>query len=296
MNFRTLKYFVVVAQELNIGRAATRLNISQPPLTRQIQQLEASLGVKLFNRSAKGVELTNSGELLLEEAQNILTLVEQAEERTKRADRGELGRLDVGIFGSAILDAIPKLLLAFRQAYPDVNIILHALSKEDQIEALRQRRITVGFNRFVEDQPDIASEVILHEPIYAALPDNDPLVAQPTVTLLDLASRPFVLFPNAGRPNFIDRVLQWCQREGFSPRVVQEVGDAVAGIALVASGFGVCLVSESATTLMMPRIVYRPVVGQSDLKIDLSCLYRRNDQSPILQAFLGIVRRVAAES
>ena len=123
MNFRTLKYFVAVAQELNIGRAAARLNISQPPLTRQIQQLEASLGVKLFNRSAKGVELTNSGELLLEEAQNILTLVEQAEERTKRADRGELGRLDVGIFGSAILDAIPKLLLAFRQAYPDVNII-----------------------------------------------------------------------------------------------------------------------------------------------------------------------------
>ena len=295
IEFRHLKYFVVLAEEMHFRRAALRLHISQPPLTRQIQQLEASLGVKLFNRSAKGVELTNSGELLLEEAQNILTLVEQAEERTKRADRGELGRLDVGIFGSAILDAIPKLLLAFRQAYPDVNIILHALSKDDQLEALRQRRITVGFNRFVEDQPDIASEVILHEPIYAALPDNDPLVEQPTVTLLDLASRPFVLFPNAGRPNFIDRVLQWCQREGFSPRVVQEVGDAVAGIALVASGFGVCLVSESATTLMMPRIVYRPVAGHDDLKIDLSCLYRRNDQSPILQAFLKIVRRVAAE-
>ncbi len=247
--------------------------------------------MKLFNRSAKGVQLTASGELLLADAQNILTLVEQAEERIKRADRGEIGRLDVGIFGSAILDAIPKRLLAFPQVYPDVNITLSALAKDEQIEALRQRRITVGFNRFVDSLSDITSEMILHEGIFVALPDQDPLTAQASVSLRDLADRPFVLFPNAGRPNFMDRVLLWCQREGFTPKVAQEVGDAVAGIALVASGFGICLVSESATTLMMPRVVYRPLTGAPDLRIDLSCLYRKNDQSPILQAFLAIVRQ-----
>ena len=115
MDLRHLRYFIAVAEEQNIGRAATRLHISQPPLTRQIQQLEEELGVLLLNRTPRGVELTQAGELFLEEARNIRSIVEQATERTQRAGQGKLGRLDVAIFGTAILDAIPKLLLAFRQ-------------------------------------------------------------------------------------------------------------------------------------------------------------------------------------
>jgi DNA-binding transcriptional LysR family regulator len=129
--------------------AAARLHISQPPLTRQIQQLEEELGVTLFTRTPRGMELTQAGELFLEEARNIRALVEQATERTQRAGQGKLGRLDVAIFGSAILDAIPKLLLAFRNRHPDVKVVLHTMTKAEQIEALRQRRISVGFNRML---------------------------------------------------------------------------------------------------------------------------------------------------
>ncbi len=140
MDLRHLRYFVAVAEEKNIGRAAVRLHISQPPLTRQIQQLEEDLGVQLFNRTPRGMELTPAGELLLDEARNIRSVVEQATERTQRAGQGKLGRLDIAVFGSGILDAIPKLLLTFSRAFPDVKVVLHNMNKEAQIQALRQKR------------------------------------------------------------------------------------------------------------------------------------------------------------
>ena len=138
MDLRHLKYFIAVAEELNIGRAALRLCISQPPLTRQIQQLEEELGVQLFIRTPRGVELTQAGEMFYEEASNIRSLVEQAIERTKRAVQGKLGRLDIGIFGTGTLGTIPKLLQLFRDTNPDVVVGLHTMSKAEQIEALRQ--------------------------------------------------------------------------------------------------------------------------------------------------------------
>lgn len=129
MELRHLRYFIAVAEERNIGRAAARLHISQPPLTRQIQQLEEQLGVQLFNRTPRGMELTPAGELLLDEAKNINAVIEQATERTQRAGQGKFGRLDVAIFGSAILDTIPRLLADFRGAYPDVKVVLHSMHK-----------------------------------------------------------------------------------------------------------------------------------------------------------------------
>lgn len=161
MEFRHLRYFIAVAEEGHIGRAATRLHISQPPLTRQIQQLEEELDVQLFTRTPRGMELTPAGELLLHEARNIRAVVEQAAERTQRAGQGKLGRLDIGIFGSAILDTIPAMLLTFRSAFPDVKVVLHNMSKDAQIAALRQRRIDIGFNRFIEPCDDIVSEIVI---------------------------------------------------------------------------------------------------------------------------------------
>ena len=158
MDFRHLKYFITVAEELNIGRAAARLHISQPPLTRQIQQLEEQLGVQLFVRTPKGVELTQAGALFLDEARNISTLLELAIERTKRAGQGKLGRLDIGIFGTSVLGAIPQILQRFRDEHPDVRVVLHTMSKHEQLAALRQRRITIGFNRMLTPQPDICTK------------------------------------------------------------------------------------------------------------------------------------------
>ncbi|KFJ90065.1 LysR family transcriptional regulator [Pseudomonas sp. 1-7] len=291
MELRHLRYFVAVAEEKNIGRAAVRLHISQPPLTRQIQQLEEDLGVQLFTRTPRGMELTPAGELLLEEARNILSVVEQATERTQRAGQGKLSRLDIAIFGSGILDTIPKLLLMFRGAFPDVKMVLHNMTKEAQIEALRQRRIDVGFNRFIAPLNDIANEIVTTEKILLAVNENHALARQEKIPFRVLADHSLIVFPSGPRPSFVDKVMSMCQQMGFTPHVVQEVGDTLTGVALVASNFGVCLVPESATVLALPGVVYRPL---SDIPensgVDLNCIYRADDQSPILRSFLDTIR------
>ncbi|WP_437882946.1 LysR substrate-binding domain-containing protein [Pseudomonas sp. LRF_L74] len=297
MDLRHLRYFIAVAEERNIGRAAARLHISQPPLTRQIQQLEEDLGVQLFTRTPKGMELTPPGQLLLDDARNIRALVEQATERTQRAGQGLLGRLDIGIFGSAILYTIPRLLLAFRNAYPDVKVVLHNLNKEQQIEALRQHRIDLGFNRMISPNTDIVCERIASERLLVAVHESNPLAGQDVIAFPDLAGHPLILFPSGPRPSFVDKVMGMCQQAGFTPEVVQEVGDTVTGIALVASNFGICLVPESATVLSLPGVLYRPlseVPGNG--RIDLSCIYRQDDASSILASFLTIARQQGTDT
>ncbi|WP_370452180.1 LysR substrate-binding domain-containing protein [Dechloromonas sp. CZR5] len=291
MDLRHLKYFIAVAEELNIGRAALRLHISQPPLTRQIQQLEEELDVQLLIRTPRGVELTQAGEMFLEEARNIRSLVEQAIERTKRAGQGKLGRLDIGIFGTGILNTIPKLLQLFRDDHPDVRVVLHTMTKNEQIEALRQKRITVGFNRIMSPLPDITCELIMREPLFLAVHNSHPLSKNVSVSVKELSKHPLVLFPTGPRPNFVDRVLEICGHMGFIPEISQIVGDAVTGVALVAGGFGISVVPESVITFKPPGIVYLPFDDWLTGKVDLSCIYRKDDESPILKAFLIAVNK-----
>jgi DNA-binding transcriptional LysR family regulator len=291
MDLRQLRYYVAVAEEGNIGRAATRLCISQPPLTRQIQQLEDHLGVQLFTRTPKGVDLTNAGEMFLEEAQNILSVVEQATERTKKAGAGQLGRLDIGIFGSAILKIIPKILLAFRKQYPDVEVVLHTMDKAEQIEALRQRRIKVGFNRLLTPISDITSETVLKEKLLLAVNEHSPMANMDSVSIKTLEAHPLVLFPTGVRPNFVDFIYKLTNDANIVPQVSQTVGDALTGVALVASGFGVCMVPESATVLGLPGVIYKPINDlPNNAFLDLSCIYLTEDKSPLLKAFMGVVR------
>lgn len=290
MEFRQLKYFIAVAEELNIGRAATRLHISQPPLTRQIQQLEEEFGAQLFLRTPRGVELTQAGEMFLRDARNIRDLMEQAVERVREAGQGKRGKMDIGIFGSGILDVIPKVLHAFRARHPDVQIALHQMSKKEQIEALRQHRIIAGFNRMLQPLPDLSSELVMVESIMVAVNENHPLAARPAILLKELAGQPLILFPSGARPSFIDKVWDLCAAEGFQPTVSQEVGDAPTSVALVAAGFGLSLVPEAASSLSVPGVVYRRLANAPDAVVDLSCIYRNDETSPLLQAFLQTIR------
>jgi LysR family transcriptional regulator, benzoate and cis,cis-muconate-responsive activator of ben and cat genes len=289
MELRHLRYFCAVAKELNIGRAASALNISQPPLTRQIQQTEEELGVQLFKRSVKGMELTDAGRTLYDEARNILSIADLAVERTRRAAQGLIGRLDVGIFGSGVFEVVPQVLRRFRMAFPDVKIVLHTLDKGEQVEALRERRITIGFNRVVPKYPGIASQVVMWEQLMAVIHESNPLAQRETLSLRDLADQPFVLFPSVARPNFSDFIVNQCQNEGFAPRVEQVVGDAVTGVALVASGFGTCIVPASVRAFQATGVVYVPLRESPPVMLDVSCLYREDDQSVILRALLGII-------
>jgi DNA-binding transcriptional LysR family regulator len=289
MDLTRLRYFVTVAEEANIGRAARRLNISQPPLTRQIQQLEAEVGTPLLQRTRKGVQMTNAGQVLFEEARNILILAARARERTKRAGLGQSGRLDVGLFGSNIL-AVPQLLHAFRGQFPDIQVMVYAMNKETQLEALYDRRITVGFNLLGLNLAGIANEKIRSEPLVVAINEADPLSKRASISLTQIADRPMVIFASGPRPNLMDMIFALCLDEGFQPRISQEVIDSVTAVAMVAAGFGVSLVPAPVSQLSLPGVVFRRLHRSPPVMVDFNCIYRRDDTSPVLQAFLETIR------
>lgn len=286
-----MRYFQVLAEELNFGRAAARLHMAQPPLTRQIQALEHDLGTALFERTPRGVLLTIAGQTLYDEVPNILSLVARARSRTEQAGQGRLGRIDVGIFGASILNVIPRVLSRFRAEHPEVELFLHTMTKAEQIEALRERRITVGFNRLVPKEPDIAFSIVLRERYLVALPASHRLCANAEITLTDMAGEPLILYPNLPMPGLAQQVLAAFARKGLAVRVVQQVEDVLTSIALVSSGFGLCITTASAASLQLPHVEYRPLKSRSLHDIDLSCLYRRDDKSPILRQFLAVVSR-----
>ncbi|MBI3153935.1 MAG: LysR family transcriptional regulator [Burkholderiales bacterium] len=290
MEFRHLRYFMALADEGNFGRAARRLHISQPPLTRQIRQLEDEFGAQLFERTSKGVDLTEAGHLFREEAARILALAQQAAERTRKAGRGQLGRLDVGIFGSAVLNVIPRLILEFRRCYPEVEVHLHTMTRPEQVVALQEGRLTVGFVRVFPDAPEMAVETVLKERLMVAINRDNELSRHREIAVRAFAGQPLILFPSSPRPSLGDHVVALCHAEGFQPRVAQEVEDVVTSIALVSCGFGICVVPECATRLRLPHVVYRPLKGSEQL-IELGCAYRPDDRSPILRSFLDVVRQ-----
>lgn len=290
MDLKQMRQFLALAEELNFGRAAARLHMAQPPLTRNIRALEGELGAQLFVRTAKGAELTQAGQALLDEVPNVLALARRAEEQAQLAGNGYVGRLDVGIFSSGILNVIPRLLAQFHTDRPDVKIGLHNMSKADQIVALRERRITIGFNRLLADEVDIAVEQVQRESFLVALYDGHPLCSKKSISLRDLDNERMILYPNAPVHGLAQEVAAAFRSEGLRLRVEQEVEDVVTCIALVASRFGVCITTESAANLRLPGVVYRPLRSKLLRDIELSCLYRRGDSSPILLAFLGVVR------
>jgi len=295
-----MRYFVALAEELNFGRAAARLHMAQPPLTRQIKDIENQLGTTLFLRTPKGVELTTAGKMLLSEVPNVLAMAQRAEDRTRLAGDGFIGQLDVGIFGSAMLDVIPRILARYHQERPLVQISLLNQTKAEQIQALRDRAITVGFNRLVPDEPDLGVEIVLRERMLVGLHESHPLCRQSVVSIHDLSDQPMIVYPNLPIPGLAQEVANAFRTEGARLDIVQAVEDVLTCVALVASGFGSCITTESAASLRLPGMVYRPLKSKVLKDIELSCLYRKGDPSPILADLLRIVRtfreeRIAAE-
>lgn len=291
--FRRLKHFIAVAEELHVGRAAVRLHMSQPPLSRSIHQLEESLGVELFVRTPQGVELTNEGEVFLKEARKILQMVERACEYTTQAKRGEIGRLVIGYYGSAIFNVLPRLMATFKSCYPSAELSIHNMNKGEQIQALRDHRIHVGFIRYVGNEPDIVTKTVVRESIQVALPENHPLAEADSIAIGQLEKEPIVVFPHSPRPSFADQVIAVCRKAGFVPNVAQEADDAVTSIALVSAGFGISLVPRSVSNLRVPGVIYKPLTPDT-LMSDLSCIYLADRRVPVLDAFLGCLNDIDA--
>lgn len=295
MDLRQMRYFLALAEERNFGRAAERLHMAQPPLTRQIRALEDELGTPLFIRTPKGVELTEAGQTLLDEVPNLLRLAQRARDRTRLAGQGLSGRLEVGIFGSGVLDVIPRLLARFHADRPEVKIELLNLGKAQQLEALRERRISVGFNRLVAPSDDLVVETVLRERLVVALPESHPLCAREELRIADMDDLPLILYPKAPLRGLAQEVEAAFRAEGARLRVEQEVEDVLTSVALVASGFGLCVTTASTASLRLPGVSYRPLRCDVLRDIELSCLYRRDDPSPILAAFLAVVRDFSRE-
>lgn len=266
-------------------------------MSRQIKGLESKLGVQLFNRTPKGVEPTAAGQTLMDEVPNILMLVKRAEDRTRLAGQGKLGRLDVGLFGSGVLDVIPRILAQFHALRPDITIGLHNLTKSEQLQALRERRIAIGFNRLLPNEPDLVVETVLREPLYLAMPESHDLAAHQTIALPQLDNMPMILYPNLPIPGLAQEIHNEFRRLNLRLRVEQDVEDVVTAVALVASGFGVAITTQSATRLSLPGVIFRPLAVGHDLSdIELQCLYRRGDPSPILAAFLEVVHNFCQQN
>ncbi len=292
MELRHLRYFVAVAEELHFGRAAERIHIAQPPLSQQIRQLEEEIGVKLFQRTKRRVQLTHAGEIFMEEARQILAHSQKAVGLARRADRGEIGRLIVGFVGSMTYRFLPSALRSFRDQFPDVELVLRELTTDQQLKALRDRAIDVGFLRQPIKDDALNIETIFREPLILALALDNVLVNSLHISLEMLAREPFVMVSRQESPTFYDLIIGLCHQAGFSPRVVQEAIQMPTILSLVSVGIGVTLVPASVQNLQVLGVTYKPLKGGGK-DIELAVARRRNDQSPVLFAFLDVVREIA---
>jgi LysR family transcriptional regulator, benzoate and cis,cis-muconate-responsive activator of ben and cat genes len=286
VDIRQLNYFVAVAEERNIGRAAKRLHISQPPLTRQIQQLEQELGVALFKRTPRGVEPTEAGQTLLRDARAIQGMLEVASERAQQAGKGQVGRLDIGVYGSALFDILPRLLQAFRTNHPDVKIVLHAGQTPQQVVALKQGRVLAAFERLVPDDPAIAVHLIAREPLYVALNETHPLARRETISFAALKSEKLII-NSSPKSRVTSKTLELFRQHSVEPNIAYESDDVIIAAALAASGDGICLVPKSLTNLKMPGLVYRSLKARGDATMELYCFHLKGEQSPLLAALLA---------
>ena len=286
MDVRRLKYFIVTAEERSISRAAERLHITQPPLTRHIQSLEEELGVQLFTRTNSGVELTQAGTALLGHARNINAHVELATEQIRRVAAGQAGRIDIGVFGSAMLNIIPRILSSYAQTCPDVHVVLHSASKGRQMEALHQGRILIAFDRYLPESPELQTELVCREPLWVALNRRNRLAQQKSISVVDLKNEALI-----GEQDqsvfFVSQAL--CRHHHFEPLIVHKAADMISAVVMVAGGFGSALVPESVLNLQLPDVVFRPLVSEVEAMIDLHCVYRKDEQSPLLASLLECI-------
>ncbi|MBA2780871.1 LysR family transcriptional regulator [Billgrantia kenyensis] len=281
MELRHLRYFCMVAEELNLTRAAARLHMAQPPLSRQIKQLENEIGAKLFERSARGLRLTPAGQFFHEHTLQILEKVDTTVAATQRMARSKRVIFGIGFVPSMFYGQLPLLVRELRQK-DDVELVLAELTTVQQVKALKSGRIDLGFGRLRIDDPDVEQQNLFDEPLLAALPEGHPL-ADTKPTLDQLAEYPLVLFPAQPRPSFADTTLGLFRRRGLKISVAHEANELQTALALVASEIGITLVPEQVKRVQRDGIVY-VYLADPNLTSPVICSRRRGEApSPVMQ-------------
>lgn len=267
MELYQLRAFAAVAEDLHVGRAASRLHLAQPTLSRQIAALERDLGVELFSRTRRRLQLTTAGEVFLTHTREILHRSDTARMDARRAARGELGTLRIGFVQSATYDVLPRLVGRFRSAFPDVRVDASFMTTLEQLPALRNGQLDVGLLRPQQPVDTTGSfgiaglelRVLGYDPMLAALPASHPLAGASEVALSALADYPFVLYTKETGSTGYDLILDACQQAGFTPDIVQHAMDAPTIVSLVAAGLGVSVLISPTPPIDPALVVYKPL-------------------------------------
>lgn len=297
MELYQLRAFVVVTEDMHMGRAAARLHLTQPTLSRQIGALERDLGVELFSRRRRRLELTAAGATFRADAVELLRLADDAKRTTQRVARGEAGALRLGFVQSARYEALPRLVGQFHAAVPAVRLDAAPMTTLEQLTALRGGELDAGLLR--PQQPrnrrtatplaGLRTRILSRDSMHVALPAGHPLARRRTVALADLSAEPFVLYPNEAGSTGHDLIIEYCLRAGFAPDIVQQATDAATVVALVAAGLGVSILISPLPPADPGQVIYAPLTDPLPTW-ELALAWSPDNDSPALQRFLALSR------
>ena len=294
MELRHLRYFVAVAEERNFTRAAERLHMAQPPLSRQIQQLEETLGVQLFERNTRPLKLTETGKFFYSHAVQLLAQTAELESMTRRVGNIERS-LSIGFVGSTLYGMLPKIIRRFRDENTTVELSLHEMSTMDQIRALKDGRIDVGFGRIRHEDASIRRVILREEKMIVALPEGNPLsLVKPALALGDLVNETLIIFPKAPRPSYADQVLSAFHDRALKPRRIYEVRELQIALGLVAAGEGIAVVPSSVYGLKRDDVSYKEL-DDPTLVSPIIMSMRALDESRDIREMLELVYRLYEE-
>jgi DNA-binding transcriptional LysR family regulator len=283
-----LRCFVAAAEELHFGRAAQRLNMTQPPLSRQIQLLERILGVTLLDRTSRSVRLTPPGRAFLLEARRILRLADNAALATRRIASGKAGSVSIGFTAASGYGFLPRLITHARAQLPNFDLVLQEMVTRDQVEALLTGRIDVGLLRPPIERQEFSTSRVVQEALVAALPAGDPRLSKSSLSLHDFDGLPMIMYSPGGAQYFYDLLRTLFDQASVSPVYVQHMSQIHSMLALVRAGLGAALVPEAATHLHFDDVYFRPVETQPERPAELHMVWRRDNDNPALEPFLAL--------
>jgi DNA-binding transcriptional LysR family regulator len=288
MELRHLRYFVAVAQELHFRRAAEKLHIVQPALSKQISALEKELGVLLLDRDRRHVTLTEAGQVFLDEALEVLAQADGAVTRARAVSRGEVGRLDIGFIQPALAELLPRTLRVFREHHPGVKLTIGETTSRTAIEKIASRSMHFAFIRLpTENRPDLCTEVVSEEPVLLTVPKSHALAARESVAIADLAEEDLILIDRKVEPGLHDYYVSACNTAGFSPRVAHEVNSTSVAIGLTAGGLGIGFAPSSARLAAQHNVAYLPIEGDAP-KLTIGAMYHAGPRPSVLENFLRL--------
>jgi LysR family transcriptional regulator, benzoate and cis,cis-muconate-responsive activator of ben and cat genes len=292
VELRQLRYFLTVAKEQNFTRAAEKLHIAQPPLSRQIQQLEEELGVTLFERGSRPVRLTDAGRVLFNQAVHVLESVDEIKGMAQRLRDAERPRLGIGFVPSTLYAKLPDVIRHYRAARPQVELVLLEMTTLEQIAALKEGRIDVGFGRIAFDDPAVERILLRNERLVVALPSNHPWAGRRgTIALTQMATEPLIIYPKAPRPSYADQVLELFRGRDSRPPLIHEVKELQTALGLVAAETGLCVVPASVERLRRDNVVYRPINDQAAVS-PIIMSTRKGDHSPEIALILRTIQDI----